>query len=373
MGEISDENKNADSSKVDNPALPTEPTDPFGSITSEEKNKENGNELATSEPDTPLTPTVWEFTSNDGTPKYDTPAHPWPPRQTQWPHQDLSSEKDGAPADADVEIPPTQVSPDTPYEDEDIDLTRKKLETEFDVAADLSCAAAAKSGHNPLPEMVEALNKKDAPPISPSVRELCKLPDRVVTREDQNKARKRELEGSEESEEESTPRKKPAGRAKAKAKSKAKSKAKAKAKSQVRGRSNKAKPSGSPSPKGKVPSPKAKAKAKAKGKAKAAASKPDPKSDKKAKAKAKAKGGTKGSDKCETGKATFARRNKPKREKERLWWTAVRDAFQECIQGKVDYPSSLEDWFSKQFDLLSSFNVLNQALLYMFPFKFGSF
>lgn len=73
MGEISAANKTDDFSKVDNTALATEPTDPIGSITSEGKNKANWNELATSEPNTPLTPTVWEFTSNDGTPKYDTP------------------------------------------------------------------------------------------------------------------------------------------------------------------------------------------------------------------------------------------------------------------------------------------------------------
>ena len=298
----------------------------------------------TPEPDAPITPTVYMFTTCGGTPHtIETPPHPWGPRQ-QFQHFKTYEQS-----------PPATIAdtPDVPYEDQDLSLSKRALEAEFMVVADISNTTAARAGHNLLPEMGE---------LSPTVRELEALDDTVVTRADQNKKRKRpgkakqtdedENEDSDEDDEEEAEtkvNKRPAARTRGKAKAKASkaggSKAKAKA-SKVAGspkgnaKAKASKVAGSPKAKAKARASRAAGSAKAKAKAKAKASKVagSPKAKAKAKAskvagspkaKAKAKaskvaGSPKAKAKSSKGKAkvegdegkvnkSFARRYQPKK------------------------------------------------------------
>lgn len=304
---------------------------------------------ASPDPVPPLTPTVYMFTTCGGTPKtIETPPHPWEPRQQ------------GEHADG-----PETASENPSYEDEDLELTKKVLDSEFAVVADISNASAARSGHNPLPEMgPEAL--------SPTLREMAMVDDKIVSRADQNKTRKRKRaegdgEGSEEDSEEV--RKKPAGKSRAKAKAKAKATSKAKAKPKAKAAAKKGSPvkKGSPKSVKKAASPKAKAKGKktptkgkgtkttptkgkgtktpTKGKGKKSKQAEEAKVDKKVEKPVTDKSKKPARSGGDTGKTpkSFARRYPPKNPDGALWWTALRDAYYELVRPKIKFPSRSED------------------------------
>lgn len=325
-------------------------------------------EPASPEPNGILTPTVYMFSTGGGSPKtIDTPPHPWEPRQ----QNQLSETGDGGPVEDVVASP---VREKVSYEDEELDLSKKQLISEFNVAADLAVSSAERSGHTPLPEMLEQVS---GTPASPTVAALAVLDDGVITRKDQAKRGKdvkktkkdkaEAVENQEEVDEEKDPfehlspgnsdeeqvKKRPSAKAKAKAKgSRAKGSPKAKAKAKAKSKSSpkkKASPKASPK---KTATPKKRPAAKAK--AKASPKKTEPKQ-----VKQKTPEGSEperprkraavplDADGNRVPKS-FARRYQPKNHDSSLWWAATRFAFNLKIRPVVERPSRYEDQVSKE-------------------------
>ena len=315
-----------------------------------------------SEPHQPLTPTVSEFSSKGSelAKTIETPPHPWKPRQ-------LEEADAGETGVAPTATETTEQKIEDDVENEDLELSKKVLLSEFNTVADMSCAQAAKSGHNPLPEMMDC--------CSPSLRDLANLKDGQVSRQDQNVVRQKvskrqkkdktqeEAQGSQDEDAEGEPedgfghlspgledqpkKRKPRAKGKAKAKAKAKT-ANAKAKAKTTKAKAKATPKAKTTkgkdvkavdkkPKqSKKPEPDSPASA-TKGSEAPASSKGPVKRRPASSAKAKSKA---------VEPASFARRYMPKNEDGAAWWTALRTAFNQIIKQHVKTPSKLEDYSS---------------------------